>query len=617
PPLGLLSPNDKPSLARQRDHSACRQTDSPLRIRKRGENPRYASIYGDIAPPCMHTSLHNLGNKVLPPVLSFTSATTLDSERDIAGNDAHNMDHDLSGSTLFPEVRGNVQSAPPLASPPLQTASKITRHKSVSRRVLSRVKEGIATRSRGSHSHKAMDNDNSLMRRLSGRRKTGSDQQQQLQSFEISRDSIDTEPDDDPTSLTPQRSFTGSSIATDDLVISGVTLTPPPGYVNHSRQTTSRLPSPPAGPSSPLNEATPKASAREVDVSEHDGRLAVRPVTPYIEMKISVDTDAMDVGASKNVWVAVEATVRTREVEVYSSNITDTRKASRNAIDTVVVICCETLREHTAATQQCLVELCARLEHDGDRLAVLLANSRQLNSRTLSCTCAQIHPLQAPKVSALLERLGLAPSTARSDLPNVLEDQPIQLALKDITQQGVRTQLVHSFVLSKYPNHLAQAVQHSTHWPFHTLKIGLQPPDRPLPATQHNQAWSLAIAGEGELPTQTLDNMFRDIRHGCQHGSIPSLRLCYKAMSRARIVEVVGEKAVKSLRLGQCCSLFLKVCLPSIDTAPNVEAGRDQDSLFTELESIVGTLETSFLHVEARYRHTMFPTDNVITVRQI
>jgi hypothetical protein len=41
----------------------------------------------------------------------------------------------------------------------------------------------------------------------------------------------------------------------------------------------------------------------------------------------------------------------------------------------------------------------------------------------------------------------------------------------------------------------------------------------------------------------------------------------------------------------------------------------DQDSLFTELESIIGTLKTEILHVEARYRHSMLQMDNVVTVR--
>lgn len=88
-------------------------------------------------------------------------------------------------------------------------------------------------------------------------------------------------------------------------------------------------------------------------------------------------------------------------------------------------------------------------------------------------------------------------------------------------------------------------------------------------------------------------------------------------MDGSRIVEVVGEKAVKDLQLGQRCSLFLKVCLPKIETAADSSSPSDQASLFAELESIVGTLQTNFLHVEARFRHTVLPAENVVTIRQI
>ncbi|TKA70983.1 hypothetical protein B0A55_08033 [Friedmanniomyces simplex] len=43
----------------------------------------------------------------------------------------------------------------------------------------------------------------------------------------------------------------------------------------------------------------------------------------------------------------------------------------------------------------------------------------------------------------------------------------------------------------------------------------------------------------------------------------------------------------------------------------------DQSSLLVELESMVGTLETEVLHVEARYRSSLLPYSNVITVRHI
>ena len=99
-------------------------------------------------------------------------------------------------------------------------------------------------------------------------------------------------------------------------------------------------------------------------------------------------------------------------------------------------------------------------------------------------------------------------------------------------------------------------------------------------------------------------------------GTISSLRLCFKPVEGCSIREIIGQKTLKNLTVGQQCSLFLKLRVPKVRVRDST-IDPDQESLFTELESIVGTLKTEILHVEARYRHTMLPSDNVITVRQV
>ena len=100
-------------------------------------------------------------------------------------------------------------------------------------------------------------------------------------------------------------------------------------------------------------------------------------------------------------------------------------------------------------------------------------------------------------------------------------------------------------------------------------------------------------------------------RYTC--GRITTLRMCYKAGASCTVTEVIGHKALKDLEPNQRCSLFIKVHVPAVraDTAAN-----DQDSLFAEIESIVGTHGTQILGLEARYRHSLLPYDNVVAVRQ-
>lgn len=617
PPFGLLSPNSKPSLARQRDHSACRRTDSPLKVRKTRENLKQSSIYGDVPPPCMHGPMLDPGDTVLPPTLSFTSATTIDSKCDCTVGSSHDTGTELTGSTLHPASPHKADQLPLPLSPPPQILGMPLRHKSVSRRMLSRVKEGISHRSRSSHATKSPDAESLIKRRLSGKQKIIDDEQRRMRSFEISRhSSIGSEADAAGDASGSQRSFTDSSITTDDLMATGVTLTPPSAIRKGSGQRSMHLLSPTPGKQSPYGGPTPKASARESLVFQPRNQPMLQACLPYIDMKVSLEREAVDVGVSKDIWIAVEAVVRSRIVQASARNESPT-VLNRHSIDAVVVVCRDTLAKAAGLVQQCVVELCCRLDVADDRLALLVTTSRQIDTSTISCICTEIHSLQAPKTSALLERLGLAASKSRNSLPDVDEEYPIQLALKSIATQANSQEPVHAFVLSDRPAHVAQAIEQSMNWPAHLMKIGLCAPERLVPPDRSHHSWLLEIRGEGDICTTTLDNLFRDIRHGYCVGGIPSLRLCYKAMDRSRIVEVVGEKATKDLRLGQRCSLFVKVCIPKIDAVVTTKTESDQDSLLAELESIVGTLESNFLHVEARYRHTVLPTDNVVTVRHI
>jgi hypothetical protein len=59
--------------------------------------------------------------------------------------------------------------------------------------------------------------------------------------------------------------------------------------------------------------------------------------------------------------------------------------------------------------------------------------------------------------------------------------------------------------------------------------------------------------------------------------------------------------------------LFVPRIRPSDSTREVEEI--DQESLFAELQSIVGTLEQDVLHVETRYKHSLVPESNTLTCR--
>lgn len=99
-------------------------------------------------------------------------------------------------------------------------------------------------------------------------------------------------------------------------------------------------------------------------------------------------------------------------------------------------------------------------------------------------------------------------------------------------------------------------------------------------------------------------------------GAVTTLRLCFKPVQGCQLSEVIGQKSLKDLAIGQQCSLFVKLRVPKIRVRDST-TDPDHESLFIELESIVGTLKTEVLHVEARYRHSMLQLDNIVTVRHV
>ncbi|KAI7708928.1 hypothetical protein KC353_g10714 [Hortaea werneckii] len=132
------------------------------------------------------------------------------------------------------------------------------------------------------------------------------------------------------------------------------------------------------------------------------------------------------------------------------------------------------------------------------------------------------------------------------------------------------------------------------------------------------------VAIEGTVLSRALD-VHRDGAIDFKHfstqpddsslGSVTSLRLCFKPAPGCQVLDIVGQKTAKDLKFNQVCSLFVSVNVPKLNLTAADDSEPDNSSLLEELESIVGTLDTDILHVEARYRHSLLPYDNVVNVR--
>ncbi|KAK3714275.1 hypothetical protein LTR37_007861 [Vermiconidia calcicola] len=459
PLLSSISPNNKPALSRQRDHSACRRPDTPLKVHKTRENLRQQDIYTDIPPPCIHSHSHD-GDHGNPSVAHSRLAVK-----------DYNTHHARSGGETLSHQQPAVGDAPVPASPPPQPGLRMQRQKSVSRRMISRFKEGLSTKSKHSQSIRPVESETSLIRRLSGRRQPRSEVERRSQSFDIGRGSADGSIDQTPesASIAPssiQRSITDSTVSTAELLEDSPRTAEPESPLQRGEESSTpeifRLPSTasPPPPSSPSPQPTPRPPPKQLPGLPPSRAPPLSFAVPCVDLYVALDITAVDFHTKREIWVAIEATVRSMVTAV------DTEKADPSL------------------------------------------------------------------------------SQAGSTMSGYFD------------QAGTLTR-----------------------------------PDRASNASMTASAPRVC-------------------------GNIPSLRLCFKAVEGCRVREVIGQKSLKNLTVGQQCPLFIKLNVPKIRTRHST-LDPDQDSLFAELESIVGTLKMEILHVEARYRHSMLPSDNVVTVRHV
>ena len=103
-----------------------------------------------------------------------------------------------------------------------------------------------------------------------------------------------------------------------------------------------------------------------------------------------------------------------------------------------------------------------------------------------------------------------------------------------------------------------------------------------------------------------------DVLIGPQFGMITNLALSFKPLNGCQITGCVGDRSFKNLTIGDESISFVRLRVPEVRTSET-----NFNQVVTELESMMGTLEKEVLRVEARYRHTLLPSNNIVTVRHV
>lgn len=326
PPFSRLSPSNKPALNRQRDHSACGRQDTPLRVRKTRENLRPQSIYVDIPPPCLHGRHCRQDDSLTYIATASSAASVRDSvELDKLDDGVSRADGQMNKTPQVDQKASSqqAQERQQQQGPPPSTTSRIQRQRSISRRVLSKVKQGITNRSRSSI--RPVDSDINLARRPSGKRKQSIDVERRAQSFDLSSDSVASDIDVvqesvDSSPTAAQRSATGSTVSTAELFNDLVTIQKRTILTEerHLQHTSGPCTLSPSLSSSPSPQPTPRPPPKQSHSRARQPGQSVSLQLPCVGLKVAMDCTTVDASLSRYVWVAIEAEVQTKTISFRS-----------------------------------------------------------------------------------------------------------------------------------------------------------------------------------------------------------------------------------------------------------------------------------------------------------
>jgi hypothetical protein len=172
-----------------------------------------------------------------------------------------------------------------------------------------------------------VESEASLLRRISGHRKptNGPQPERRAYSFDVSRNSVASEPDhqdshviDRSVHKIDQRSCTESTVSTSALVQDLGSVTPPLGtptcdrVVFKNRYSGAPESPPPRHPAG--FELTPRPFGRLMQLATEQTPLQL--TVPYIQLHVTMDTSIVDYSEKRNMWVAIEATVKTHVVDL-------------------------------------------------------------------------------------------------------------------------------------------------------------------------------------------------------------------------------------------------------------------------------------------------------------
>ncbi|KAF1349814.1 hypothetical protein BDV97DRAFT_175806 [Delphinella strobiligena] len=363
----------------------------------------------------------------------------------------------------------------------------VQRRRSVRKRVVSRMRDGILGKSRSAarvleiaHSSPTPEYDPS----------DGAGNQKIPELHASTMNEIcSSQSSDVADSIGPEPSVSGSADAMRPTTSIGGTFTGSPEILSPIE----RYSNTPIGFGSPSSQQTPRPAHR-MNPQATDMKVDMLG-TLQVGLSAIATVDAVDIAARKTIWVMVEAraimpiTAKAADDTscIYAQDmraLPQTRYQTSSALDIVVVI-----DNSQFVSAPVMHDMKAVLEHitnllqgDCDRLAVFGTHCQHPgtcpNKEVSGC---QLHALQSPDLARLTHELrhlepvaGTKADTSCGCSPAEFWDEVVCfLSRPDANHRSIRPELTHVIILSPKPQEFASTLYRLRPWPVHQFRCGL------------------------------------------------------------------------------------------------------------------------------------------------
>ncbi|KAI4746397.1 hypothetical protein E4T50_03298 [Aureobasidium sp. EXF-12298] len=632
PPRANTSPNNgsgqsRPTTSSSETRLSNRTSGSPLKVRKTRENLRAGFIDDAFSTTGHH--VHDLAQSKyssVQPLREIQNTVHDEATRPSSRNNRFSWESDTLHLTTVIERSPTKRTSSQSEKTESKSAPSLSRKLSVRKRVVSRVREGLLSRSKSSSKVpvRIADDDVATSRSASEHERSA--------QITLSDPSQDME-EDTVASYNLAAGSVQSFVSTDPpLADAGLTIDilPPPNInpksVLPGSDGSYPSPSQEARQSpSPSPEKTPRPR-RFAQSSQTYFETKPRPLSMlHVNLSVKPAWETLDVADDATMWAMIKAEASLSSDPIPAGGLSDIHRSAppehiakiQKPLNIIVIIDNSSFASSLALHDIRIFTrcVCNLLQDHRDRLAVFCTSCSHESQCSDTRSGCQLHALQRPdalSLSSQVAKLDSGKATPQSSAARLFDlIQDILASVTDV-EEGLDVTLTHAIVLSPLPHRCASILRESVLWPIHQVQVGYayEPPSSREQVT--TGGWCFEWEAAHDTVLQALIQSARELSHLQE---LSHVKVSVNSTEPCRVEKLLTPPRKATLHPGQCTTLFAKVRIPSVDHQRRADPA-SFEGLLSELHQTLGIGRSELFKADVRYRHSLLPRDTELRTEQ-